>query len=182
MYTYIYTNIYIKRIYIYIKRIYIYVYIYAYEYIYKVLLVGSFKLQVSFAECSLFYRALLQKRPIILRSLLMVATPCPFHVLPPIFCVCMCACMYVFMYVYMYVRTFVCLFVCVLVSGNACIYVAFMHFCMCVRVCVSACMRVCVYACIYESHRSINCKATHILRENERERDSIQHPHSGIYI
>ena len=38
-------------------------------------LVGSLKLQVSFAEYSLFYRALLQKRPIILRSLLIVATP-----------------------------------------------------------------------------------------------------------
>jgi len=38
-------------------------------------LVGSFKLQVSCAEYSLFYRALLQKRPIILRSLLIVATP-----------------------------------------------------------------------------------------------------------
>jgi len=38
-------------------------------------LVGSLKLQVSFAEYRLFYRALLQKRPIILRSLLMVATP-----------------------------------------------------------------------------------------------------------
>ena len=39
------------------------------------LLVGSFKLYVSFAEYSFFYRALLQKRPIILRSLLIVATP-----------------------------------------------------------------------------------------------------------
>jgi len=38
-------------------------------------LVGSLKLQVSFAEYSLFYRALLQTRPIILRSLLIVATP-----------------------------------------------------------------------------------------------------------
>jgi len=38
-------------------------------------LVGSLKLQVSFAEYSLFYRALLQKRPILLRSLLIVATP-----------------------------------------------------------------------------------------------------------
>ena len=37
--------------------------------------VGSIKLQVSFAEYHLFYRALLQKRPIILRSLLIVATP-----------------------------------------------------------------------------------------------------------
>jgi len=38
-------------------------------------LVGSLKLQVSFAGYSLFYRALLKKRPIILRSLLIVATP-----------------------------------------------------------------------------------------------------------
>jgi len=36
--------------------------------------VGSLKLQVSFAECSLFYRALLQKRNIVLRSLLIVST------------------------------------------------------------------------------------------------------------
>ena len=38
-------------------------------------LVGPLKLQVSFAEYRLFYRALLQKRPIILRSLLAEATP-----------------------------------------------------------------------------------------------------------
>ena len=38
-------------------------------------LVGSLKVQVFFAEYSLFYRALLQKRPIILRSLLIVGTP-----------------------------------------------------------------------------------------------------------
>jgi len=38
-------------------------------------LVGSLKSQVSFAEYSLFYRALLQKRPIVLLSLLIVATP-----------------------------------------------------------------------------------------------------------
>jgi len=37
-------------------------------------LVGSIKLYVSFAEYCLFYRALLQKRPIIVRSLLIVAT------------------------------------------------------------------------------------------------------------
>ena len=37
--------------------------------------VGSSKLQVSFAEYCLFYRALLQKRPIILRRLLILATP-----------------------------------------------------------------------------------------------------------
>ena len=38
-------------------------------------LVGSLKSQASFAEHSLFYRALLQKRLLILRSLLVVATP-----------------------------------------------------------------------------------------------------------
>jgi len=38
-------------------------------------LVGSLRLQVSFAEYRLFSRALLQKRPTILRSLLIVATP-----------------------------------------------------------------------------------------------------------
>jgi len=38
-------------------------------------LVGSLKLKVSFAEYRLFYRDLWQKRPIIWRSLLIVATP-----------------------------------------------------------------------------------------------------------
>ena len=37
--------------------------------------VGSLRLQVSFAEYSLFYRALLPKRPTLLRSLRIVATP-----------------------------------------------------------------------------------------------------------
>ena len=38
-------------------------------------LLGSSKLDVSFAEHSLFYRAVLQQRSIILGSLLIVATP-----------------------------------------------------------------------------------------------------------
>ena len=38
-------------------------------------LVGSIKLQVSFAECCLFYGALLQKRPTILSILLTKVTP-----------------------------------------------------------------------------------------------------------
>ena len=42
-------------------------------------LVGSLKLQVSFEEYRLFYRALLQKRPMILRSLLIEATPYHVH-------------------------------------------------------------------------------------------------------
>ena len=38
-------------------------------------LVGSFKLQVSLAEYRLFYSAHLQKKPIVLRILLIEATP-----------------------------------------------------------------------------------------------------------
>jgi len=38
-------------------------------------LVGSLKLWVSAAEYRLFYRALLQNKPIFLRSLLIMATP-----------------------------------------------------------------------------------------------------------
>jgi len=38
-------------------------------------LVGSLRLQVSFAEYHFFFRSLLQKRPFILRSLLIAATP-----------------------------------------------------------------------------------------------------------
>jgi len=44
-------------------------------------LVGSLKIQVTFAKYSLFYKALSQKRPIILRSLLIVATPYPFAII-----------------------------------------------------------------------------------------------------
>jgi len=41
--------------------------------------VGSFKFKVSFARYHLFYRTLLKKRPIISRSLLIVATPNMFY-------------------------------------------------------------------------------------------------------
>jgi len=49
-------------------------------------LVDSLKRKVSFAEYSLFIRVLLQKRPIILRSLLIVATQYPIvrPVTPPV--------------------------------------------------------------------------------------------------
>jgi len=55
-------------------------------------LVGSLKLQVSFAENRLFYRALLQKRPIILRSLLIVATPYSFKRISQQSVLSVCAC------------------------------------------------------------------------------------------
>ena len=68
-------------------------------------LVGSLKLQVSFAEYRLFYRALLPKRPTILRSLLVEATPymC-MHM-----CVCLCVCVCVRMDMCACVCEFVCL-------------------------------------------------------------------------
>ena len=71
-------------IYIYIYYIlYIYIHIYKYtiaarvggESIGWLRLVRSLKSYVSFAEYRLLYRALSQKRPIIFRSLLIVATP-----------------------------------------------------------------------------------------------------------
>ena len=75
-------------------------------------LVGSFKTWVSFPEYSLFYRSLLQKRPIILRSLLVVATP----QLSRVCFSCNCdmerrhedgfKCIYIFMYIYISVRIY----------------------------------------------------------------------------
>jgi len=102
IYKYMYICIYTRtHIYVYICKyvlmLYIFTYIYTYIYMYKchakleehilkfqlaprltmgwIRLVGSLKLYVSFAEYSLFCKALLQKRPIILRSLLIIATP-----------------------------------------------------------------------------------------------------------
>ena len=71
-------------------------------------LVGSLKSLVFFAENSLFYRALLQKRPIILRSLLIVATPYTFEESDKVAethvyihkCMYIYACIYVLLYIY----------------------------------------------------------------------------------
>ena len=59
----------------------------------------SYTLCVSFAEYSLFYRALLQKRPVIVRSLLIVHT-CMCHMYHTHYaciciyvCVCVCICL-----------------------------------------------------------------------------------------
>ena len=71
-------------------------------------LVSSFKLQVSFAEYSLFHRALVQKRPIILWSLLIVATPYVF-----------CSWRY---RIYTYICMYVCIFICRNIYAYVCIY------------------------------------------------------------
>ena len=98
MYMYVYTRIQYMYIYVYIyvftgtyiivqiyTSIFIYlstlIHIHRYTHVHTytgmgwLRLVGSLKWQVSFAEYRLFYRALLQKRPIIVRSLLTIATP-----------------------------------------------------------------------------------------------------------
>ena len=72
LHTYTYTHIYA---YMYMSLIYAYVCICVRQHMGWLRLVGSIKLWVSFAEYHLFYRAFLQKRPIILRSLLVEATP-----------------------------------------------------------------------------------------------------------
>ena len=75
-------------------------------------LIGSFKFYDSFAEYNLFYRAVLQKRPMFLGSLLIVATSyhasadqqrvnnlgeisgedTPLKVVHECVCVCVCVC------------------------------------------------------------------------------------------
>jgi len=82
-------------------------------------LVGSSKLQVSFAEYRLFYRALLQKRHIILRSLLIVATPHEKKI-----DVCFSRQLYrSLIYMLCCVCVFLCVFVCVCVCMG-CVFVS----------------------------------------------------------
>ena len=98
--------------------------------------VGSIKLQVSFAEYRLFYRALLQKRPIIESILLTVATPYSLSRKNDIYFFCFVT--------IMYICVFLCVFVCVCVCVCSCVCVCV---CVCVRACV--CLCVCVCTCIY---------------------------------
>ena len=82
-------------------------------------LLGSLQLYVSFAQYSLFYMALLQKRPVISRSLLIVATPCREV------CTVKYAqmCTYLYMYIFVHVHTHACIHTCMLanVHTHACI-------------------------------------------------------------
>jgi len=108
-------------------------------------LVGSLKLYVSFAEYRLFCGAPLYKRPIILRSLLIVATQYMTRAFTCTATRPMCVCLHVeCMCVSMCTsRARACVFVCVHVRVRV-------HVCMCVRecVCVSVCACLCVYACV----------------------------------
>jgi len=65
-----------------------------------VCIVGSLNLQVSLAEHCLLYRALLQKRPRILMSLLIVAnTTTSLFCMRPFVCICIYACVSMYLYI-----------------------------------------------------------------------------------
>jgi len=94
-------------------------------------LVGSLNLQVSFAEYRFFYRALLQKRPIILRSLLnstsrdmgikgVYVHRCSYVYVYIYIYICIFICVYIFIYIYVYIL-YICIF----------IYVCFSNMCIC---------------------------------------------------
>jgi len=68
--------------------------------------VGSIKLYVTFAVYRLFYRALLQKRPINLSTLLTVATPYEVW-----WTACKITVVYIFVYIYIYVHTYVYIYI-----------------------------------------------------------------------
>jgi len=98
-------------------------------------LVGSLKLQVSLAKETYKTDYILQKRPVILRSLLIVATPycewLPFSStwaerLYTYIIICMCM-IYVYVYIYVYV-----------LYNNMYVY----HFCICVYVCIYICIHI----------------------------------------
>ena len=106
-------------------------------------LVGSLKLYISFAEHNFFYRALLQKRPVILRSLLIATLYWDTQ-----------ECVY----------AFICL--CVGVWAG---HVVFWELCMSVCVCyrkwvgVSECVCVCVCVCVCEREREREKKSVRIV-------------------
>jgi len=82
--------------------------------------VGSIKLYVSFAEYSLFYRALLQKRPIILSILLTVATP---YLLTSSSILRSSSCVYVCEWVHIHIYLNASIYICVNICRYVYIYV-----------------------------------------------------------
>jgi len=139
--------------------------------------VSSFKLEVSFAEYSLVCRALLQKRPIILRSLLIEATPyqnwallsggldytcvtCLIHL-----CIYICeTCIYTWfqMCVYIYMRHAYIHVTCLI---YLCVYIYVWHVCTpysSVYVFIwdmhsYVTMCIWVYVCIWDMHSYVTC-------------------------
>ena len=89
-------------------------------------LVGSIKLQVSFAREPYNRDYILQKRPIISSTLLNVATPYPKRTN-----ICVCVYIYIYMHVRMYVRMYVCIH-------------TYVHVCVCVYVHIFWCIHMCM--------------------------------------
>jgi len=112
------------------------------------------------AECSLFSRALLRNRPMILRSLLIVATPYVYM------CVCINICTCVRKYVCMCVCMYVCMYVCMCAWQPHWVLAVLSALppalCVCrervtwfyvrmfpdIRVCMCVCKYICVCACV----------------------------------
>jgi len=124
--------------------------------------VGSLKSQVSFAEYSLFYRALLQKRPIIWRSLPIIATKTRW-ILHLGLLSGGCACesvihmyMWVYVCIYTYVYVYMCMYVCIHIQHASIIAPGFIVWGLCMWISdtyihVSICMYIyiCICVCIY---------------------------------
>jgi len=90
--------------------------------------VGSLKLYVSFAKEPYKRDYILQERPIILRSLQIVATP---YFLNPFVCACICVCMCVCIHTYIYV----CIHICI----HTYIYIYLhIHLCIHIRICMKS--------------------------------------------
>ena len=92
-------------------------------------LVGSIKLQVSFAKEPYKRDNILQKRPIILSILLTVATPYVY------ICVYICICIYVYRkkYVYIHMNLYMCKHICVYIYKYVYMYM-YMYVCKCIHV------------------------------------------------
>jgi len=108
-----------------------------------------------FANYRLFYRALLQKRPMILRSLLIVATPYSQHacmLVNKYVCLCACVCVFALRYnsygtvsyvcVHIYINTYVRIYIYIYILKYTCIYIY-----MCVYIYIY--IYVYIYACWY---------------------------------
>jgi len=99
--------------------------------------VDSLKSQVSLAEYSLFYRALLQKRPMVLRSLLIEDTPYPTYMyISTLSCAsserCFtsarrdingCAFFFIYMNIYIYIYIYSCIHLCLHAYAWVCMYI-----------------------------------------------------------
>ena len=105
---------------------------------------SSKRLDGSCVEYSVFYRALLQKRPIILRSLLIEATPYLYI----LYTIHICAhkqnvhvCMYIYVYIYI-------------------------HMCMCTYICMYEYMYLCIMSIRAYSRLHLECHSTTFSHPN----------------